>query len=72
MLIREFSQQFIYLFTLRCSVNIGVHTEPPSFFMKTNNILTMLNVFLRFAAAKCSEHVFIFHETFVPVNGENY
>ena len=28
--------------------------------------------FGRFTAEECSYHVFIFHETFVPVNGENY
>ena len=44
------------------------------FFIKINKILMRLDVvfFGRFTVAEFSYHVFIFHETFEPVNDENY
>ena len=55
------------------SVYFGVNPEPSHFFIITGKILMRLNVvFFSFTAAECPYHVFIFHETFVSVNCENY
>ena len=44
-------------------------------FIRTSKVLMRLNVvvfFARFTAPECPYHVFIFHETFVPVNCRSY
>ena len=42
-----------------------------TFLIRISKILMRLNGILRFTAPNCSYHVFIFHKTFVPINGEN-